>query len=315
MRVLDAVPMPKEFGDDSVVCFTGDIRDQALVRRALEGVKVVFHAAAIIELAQYAPAEVRERVHGVNVEGTRQLLLEAEAAGVERLVHTSSTAVVLDPGCGGGDESLPYSTSRDLYATTKIAAEKLVRGHRGKLLTCSLRPGGIYGPGERKQLVGLTFHGLGKGEPITIIGEGTSRLDYTHIDNLVDAQLRAADRLVDGSPVVGSAYFISDDEPVNHGEFTRRLTQALGMFPKVRYVPAKVLESVAYIAERRFERFGTRPMVTMGQVRTCVLDDYFSIAAARRELAYAPIYSTTTGIASMVSDLTTYLPEARFRGR
>jgi 3beta-hydroxy-delta5-steroid dehydrogenase/steroid delta-isomerase len=50
----------------------------------------------------------------------------------------------------GGDESAPYSTSRDLYTSTKIAAERAVLDANGNgLLTCAIRPGGIYGPGER----------------------------------------------------------------------------------------------------------------------------------------------------------------------
>src|SRR5262249_2024153 len=144
VHVLDAAPMPNHYWDGAaipgdVVVFQGDLRDAALVRRAVEGVKVVFHTAALIELAQYAPREVAERVRAVNVDATRVLLDAAEAAGVERFVQTSSTATVLGPECGGGDESLPYSTQQDLYAITKVAAEKLVRAHRGEMLTCSLR--------------------------------------------------------------------------------------------------------------------------------------------------------------------------------
>lgn len=315
VHVLDAAPMPKGFADDGVTAYVGDIRDEALVRRALAGVKVVFHTAAIIELARWAPKSVIDLVHSVNVGATEKLLALAEVAGVERLVQTSSTATVLSPDCAGGDESIPYSDSQDLYTVTKVAAEKLVRAHRGTMLTCSIRPGGIYGPGERKQLVGLTFAAMRRGEPVTIIGDGTSRLDYTHVDSLVDAHLRAADRLIPGSVVAGKAYFVSDDQPINHGEFTRRVLRALGMVPKLRYVPIGVLEKVAYLSEKRFARFGTKPLVSQAQIRTCALDYWFDISAARRDLGYVPLYSTDEGILSMVPDLNGYMREIRFRGR
>ena len=95
---------------------------------------------------------MRERVRAVNIDATRTLLELAEAAGVGRFVHTSSTATVLAPDAAGGDESLPYSTSSDLYTTSKVESEKIVRAHRGRMKTVAIRPGGIYGPGERNQL-------------------------------------------------------------------------------------------------------------------------------------------------------------------
>lgn len=313
VTVLD--PADAKFDDAAVKLVRGDLRDPATLDTALRGVDYVFHTAALIELARYAPKDVAERVRSVNVEGTRSLLARAEAAGVRGFVQTSSTATVLGPEIGGGDESLPYSTYGNLYSSTKVEAEKLVRGHRGRMKTCSLRPGGIYGPGERNQLIAPTFSEIRRGQPVTVIGEGSSRIDYTHIDNLVDAHLRAADRLVEGHPVCGSAYFVSDGQPINHGEFSRRLTYQLGMVVKVRYVPVKVLRNVAMVAERAYERFGRKPPLTMGHVDTCAWDNWFNIDAARRDLEYTPKYDTDAGIVSMVKDVEGYLVQIRFRGR
>lgn len=311
--VLD--PAEASFDDPKVRLVRGDLRDVATLDTALRGVDVVFHTAALIELARYAPAEVAARVRGVNVDGTRTLLERAEAAGVTRFVQTSSTATVLTDGNAGSDESQPYSAYPNLYTTTKVAAEKLVRGHRGAMQTCSLRPGGIYGPGERNQLVAPTLTAIAQGNPITIIGDGSSRLDYTHIESLVDAHLRAADRLLPGSPVAGSAYFVSDGQPINHGEFTRRLFTGLGMSLKVRYVSTSMLLKVAYLAERAYERFGKKPAVSMGQVDTCARDNWFSIAAARRDLDYVPKYDTDAGIRTMLPDVEAYIAQTRFVGR
>lgn len=313
-RVVVLDPAEATFEEPGVTQVRGDLRDRALLDGALRGVDVVFHGAAIIELAQYAPKAVKERVHAVNVDGTRLLLERAEAAGVGRFVQTSSIATVMNNGHAGEGEAQPYSTEPNLYAVTKIAAEKLVRGHRGRMQTCSLRPGGIYGPGERNQLLRPSFAEYKNGNPITIIGEGTSRLDYTHIDNLVDAHLRAADRLVEGGPVAGGAYFISDGQPINHGVFNVRMLRALGMEPKVRYVPVSVLSKVAYLSERAFERFGKKPAITLGQIRTCAEDAWYDISAARRDLGYTPLYDTDAGIRSMLVDVEGYMREIGFRG-
>lgn len=312
VRALDAAPM--DFADEGVTVLRGDLCDPAFVRAAVAGVDTIFHTAAIIELAERAPADVKKRIHAVNVEATSKLLALAEEAGVLRFVHTSSTATVLQDGAAGGDESLPYSQAKDLYTTSKVESEVVVRAHRGKMKTVAIRPGGIYGPGERKQLVGPSFAAFRKGEPVTVIGEGTTRLDYTHVANLVDGQLRAAERLYEGSPVAGAAYFITDDQPINHGEFTRRLLRALGLVPKIRYAPVSVLRPVAIASELAFERFGKKPLLTVMQVRTCSTDYYYSIAAARRDLGYSPIYDTDAGIRSMVADVEGYMREIQFRG-
>jgi 3beta-hydroxy-delta5-steroid dehydrogenase/steroid delta-isomerase len=129
VRVLDRVACPVE--DPRVTTIMGDLVEEKDVRRSLEGVDVVFHTAAIIELAERAPAAVKARVRAVNVDATRLLLDASESMGVERFVQTSSTGVVLAEKGAGGDESLPYSTYPDLYCTTKVAAEKLVRARNG----------------------------------------------------------------------------------------------------------------------------------------------------------------------------------------
>ena len=92
----------------------------------------------------------------------------------------------------------------------------LAANGRGGLLTCAIRPGGIYGPGERLTY-GRLVRALKMGAPLVVFGDGSARLDYVYIDNLVDAQLRAAERLAEGSPVCGEAYFLSDETPINAG--------------------------------------------------------------------------------------------------
>jgi nucleoside-diphosphate-sugar epimerase len=83
---LDVAPFdyPEQ---DRVKAVTGDIRDADVVRQAMEGVQWVIHTAAAL------PLYTREEIMSTDLEGTRNILTAAEAAGVERVVHVSSTAV------------------------------------------------------------------------------------------------------------------------------------------------------------------------------------------------------------------------------
>lgn len=284
--------------------FVGDIRKSVDVRAACEGVDVVFHTAALIELARRAPEPFKALVRSVNIEGTRVLVEQAAAAGVTRFVHTSSTNVVYGQRCVGGDETLPYSTSEDLYSSTKAEAERVALAANGaRMRTCAIRPGGIYGPGERKTLIGPVVSSIQQGMPVIGFGDGSTRLDYTYIDNLVDGQLRAAERLVPGSPVCGNAYFVTDDQPINPAEFSVRLVRLMGLGTTARRIPRGVAMAMAKASELAFERFGKpRPQVTEVGVNLCTLDNFFSIAKARRDLGYAPLVTLDEGLRRTAED-------------
>lgn len=77
----------------------------------------------------------------------------AQAAGVKRFVYTASNSVVMGgKKISGGDETLPYTERfNDLYTETKVVAEKFVLSQNGQggLLTCSIRPSGIWGRGDQ----------------------------------------------------------------------------------------------------------------------------------------------------------------------
>ena len=102
----------------------GDVRDPASLRRAMEGVERVVHAAALTRLDPFAA----ERMRSINVEGTRNVLEAARAAGVKRLLHVSSIAAV---GSGTLDRPADETTAWNFehkgpYWATKHEAEQLV---------------------------------------------------------------------------------------------------------------------------------------------------------------------------------------------
>lgn len=296
VHVLDREPSPGPQPD--VRWFQADVRSEDDVRAACQGVDTIFHTAAVIEALTHARRSVATAIRAINVGGTQNVIRMAQQSGVRRLVHTSSITTSFCVNGSGGDETSPYSTSRDLYTATKIEAERAVleANGQGGLLTCAIRPGGIYGPGERLTY-GRLVRALKMGVPLVVFGDGKARLDYVYIDNLVDGELRAAERLTEGSPVCGQAYFLSDETPINAGQFSIELVRNMGLHRKLIRVPDSVAIALGTAWERVYQIFGApKPAFTVANVKLCDIDHYFSIDKAKRDLGYAPLVDTEEGL-------------------
>ncbi len=300
---------PAAFEDPKLRWFRGDIRDAAALAEACEGVDTIFHTAAMIETLTYAPKPFAELVRSVNIEGTRAVLQASRGAGVRRFVHTSSIITASGDQHRGSNETVPYSTASDLYSSTKVASEQLALAANGEsgLLSSAIRPGGIYGPGERSTLVGPLMKALKRGAPLVLFGDGGTRMDYTYIDNLVDAQIRAAERLVEGSPVCGQAYIITDGDPINTGKFSETLVKDMGLDARTIRIPGPVARALATAGERVFQVFGKpKPPVSIVEVELCVRDSHFSIDKAKQDLGYHPIVDTREGLRRTAIDAREY---------
>lgn len=296
VHVLDRAPCPAP--QEGVRWFQGDVRSETDVRAACRGVEAIFHTAAVIEALTHVRPSVAETIREINVGGTLNVLRAAQQSGVKRLVHTSSIVTSFCVNGAGGDETAPYSASQDLYTRTKIEAERAVLQADGRagLRTCAIRPGGIYGPGERLTY-GRLVRALKKGVPLVVFGNGKARLDYVYIDNLVDGELRAAERLTEGSPVCGQAYFLSDETPINAGRFSIELVRRMGLRAPLIRVPDPVALALGATWERVYQLFGApKPMFTVANVKLCDIDHYFSIDKAKRDLGYVPLVDTEEGL-------------------
>ena len=306
VNVLDRAPSPALRED--VRWFQGDVRSSADVLAACEGVDTVFHTAAVIEALTRPRRSVAEEIEAINVGGTKNVIRASHQNGVRRLVHTSSIVAAFCMDAAGRDESIPYSTASDLYTRTKVAAERAVlaaNGERG-LLTCALRPGGIYGPGERLTY-GRLVRALKAGIPLVVFGDGRARLDYVYIDNLVNAEILAAERLFEGSPVCGRAYFLSDDTPINAGQFSIVLAENMGLDVPLVRVPDPLARAMAVALEHVYRVLGApKPLFTVANVKLCDIDHYFSIERARRDLGYEPVVDTEEGLRRMAVEARRY---------
>ncbi len=276
----------------------GDITDTAVCAEAVDGIDTVFHTAAIIDLMGGASVteEYRQRSFGVNVGGTENLVHAGQKAGVQRFVYTASNSVVMGgQTIAGGDETLPY-TSRfnDLYTETKVVAERFVLSQNGVdgMLTCSIRPSGIWGRGDQTMFRKL-FESVIKGHVKVLIGRKSARLDNSYVANLVHGFILAAEHLTPGGTAPGQAYFINDGEPINMFEFARPVVEACGVnWPRIR-VNGPVVRAAMTGWQRLHFRFGIpAPLLEPLAVERLYLDNYFSIAKAGRDLGYQPLFTT-----------------------
>lgn len=307
VRVLARRPLPEleKLGAEAV---RGDLHDAAALRRACAGVGTVFHVAGRVGV--WGP---ESDFHRVNVEGTAHVIAACRAAGVPRLVHTSSPSVVFNGGdLAGVDESAPLCTQAPCaYPTSKAAAERLVRvANADTLATVSLRPHLVWGPGDRNVVPRVLA--LARQGRLKIVGAGRNLVDCTHITNVIDAHVLAEAALMPGNLIGyqtpggdprGRAYFITNGEPVVLWDWINELLRGVGAPEITRrvslataYRAGAVLETVWRVLPLKGD-----PPMTRFVAKELATDHWFKIDAARRDLGYVPRVSMAQGTAELIA--------------
>jgi nucleoside-diphosphate-sugar epimerase len=176
---LDKEPFDYPDCRDKVDAILGDIRDRPTVDRATKGCHIVVHCAAALPL--YSKADI----FSTDVDGTRNVLDAALAAGVDRVVHISSTAVY-----GVPDHHPLYETDPLIgvgpYGEAKIAAERLCLEYRKKGLSVPiLRPKSFVGP-ERLGVFALLYDWARDGRHFPLPGRGDNLYQLMDVEDLCD---------------------------------------------------------------------------------------------------------------------------------
>jgi UDP-N-acetylglucosamine/UDP-N-acetyl-alpha-D-glucosaminouronate 4-epimerase len=187
----------------------GDLRDFDSVRRAVQGMKVIYHEAALPSVAR----SVRDPLesNSANITGTLNLLSAACDERVERVILASSSSVY------GGNHTLPKEetiTPAPLspYAITKLTGELYARvfAQLYGLETICLRYFNVFGPRQdpTTQYAGAIAKFITcalRGEPYPIFGDGEQTRDFTFVENVVHANLLAANARIEGHAVINIA--------------------------------------------------------------------------------------------------------------
>jgi nucleoside-diphosphate-sugar epimerase len=300
LRVLDTRPDPFAPGE-GVTYHRGDVRSAEDVRRAAAGADVVFHLAALIDWGQH-PAD---RVHAVNVGGTRAVVEACRAAGVRALVHVSS----LDAVYGGQplhaiDETQPYPERfPTAYCASKAAAEQVALAASGAGLAVTVvRMCSIWGEGDPYHLG--AFLALARRGPVVRLGRGPAPTQGVYVRNGAYLLGLAARALLAEAPgVAGEVFFATDFAPRSFFDLLEPFVRAAGgrMVPRalaLPRLPVKVLAHVLTLAARVL-----RPVHAFTPLFTPFSVDYvcqeFTVVTdkAARVLGYAPPYSEAEAVA------------------
>jgi nucleoside-diphosphate-sugar epimerase len=281
----------RELGAEPV---RGDLSDREEIEAGATGCETAFHLAA--HLGTWGK---REDFMRDNVEGTENALAGCRVAGVKRFVHCGTEAALIagDP-LVEVDETTPLRPdSKALYSATKALAEKAVRGAGADgFETVVLRPRFVWGTGDTTLLPGIV--GMVESGRFAWIGGGAQLTDTTHVDNVVEGLLLAAEK---GRS--GEAYFVTDGDRVVFREFVSALIETQGLKPPTRSVSATVAGPLAAAAEStwRLLHLGGEPPLTRFAVWISSQECTINISKARSELGYEPIKEREAGLAELAA--------------
>lgn len=272
-----------------VKCFKEDLsRPSKAFLDIFQSATAVFHTAAKVDMwGRYRD------FYAVNVEGTKNVIAACQAQSVKCLVFTSSPSVIArGTDLRGVDESLPYPERYNAYyPQTKAAAEQLVlASNSASLFTCALRPHLIWGPGDTNLIP--TVLARARAGRLVKIGSGNNQVDFSYIDDCVQAHMCACEALLKNPEARGLAYFISQGDPLGLWDWIDRILQIHGLDavkrsinPKLAGVLATILETGARIIP------GFTPLLTRFLVEEMATDHYFNINRAKKLLGYQPAYT------------------------
>jgi UDP-glucuronate 4-epimerase len=213
-----------------------DLRENAAVRNLFRREKfdTIAHLAA---RAGVRPSIQHPQLYyDTNVTGTLHLLDAARATGVERFIFASSSSVY------GVSKTVPFSEEQHLtqtispYAATKLAAEFLCStySHLYKLRVVALRYFTVYGPRQRPDLAIHQFaRKIHAGQPIDQFGDGTTRRDYTYIDDIIQGTMAA---LTYKGPLF-DIFNLGESETIQLKDLIEKIEKALGKKAKINQLP------------------------------------------------------------------------------
>lgn len=268
----------------------GDLAKPETLPGAVRGADIVVHSAA--HVGDWGPPEI---YRAINVVALEHMLIAAEREGrLKRWIQISSLGVYPARHHYGTDETTPTSlTGLDGYTQTKAEAEEVIKRHIREygLPAVILRPGFIYGPGDRhalKRIVDRIENGT-----LRFVGPGDKVLNNTAVDNLVDAIMLA----MENPNALGEIFNIRDERLVTREEFINSVADYLGRKPP-RHAPEwfarTMVGPIEWFATLRGKK--TPPFLTKAQLKFMANNLDFSINKAKRILGYKPRVDFREGI-------------------
>lgn len=264
----------------------GGLDDTAALQRAVEGVDVVFHLAALTAARSEAEYE------RTNLGGTERLL-DAIAAAAERprrLVYLSSLAAVGPCRAGrpvGRDDPCEPLTA---YGRSKLAGERACLAAGELIETVVLRPPAVYGPRDREMLRFFRLAARG----LLPIPTGPDRpVQMVHVTDLAEAAIEAA-----AAPAARGIYHVAEPRAYLWDEVADLFGQALGRRVRIVKVPAALVTAAAAMSELTARALGRTTVFNREKARELLAPGWLcETETLRREVGFVPKIELAAGLA------------------
>ena len=260
----------------------GDLNDAESLRAAVAGCRFVMHVAADYRL--WAPDA--GPMYETNVQGSLRMLEAAAEARVERMVYTSSVAVLGSTGgAGPADEETPVTVAEMIgpYKRSKFLAEQAVRERAAELgfALVTVNPSTPIGPGDVKPTpTGRIIVDAANGRIPAFVDTG---LNIVHVDDVARGHLLALDR-----GKVGERYILGGTD-MSLQDILGTIVELTGRrAPRIR-LPRRAVYPLAVCAESFARLAGGEPLISRDAVRMAAKPMYFSSSRAERELGYTSV--------------------------
>ncbi len=273
--------------DLDVEAIAGDLDDIARLEEACAGCDVVFHVAA---KADYWKDDDRDALWRINVDGTLHLLKAARAAGVRRVVFTSSASTIgIRPGGEPADESDRFNLppQRFRYAWSKVKAEEIAADFAADGLDIvTLNPTVIIGPGDINAISGSFILETARWQWLTPMSSGG--LAVIDARDVAAAQLSAVENGRSGER------YILNTANLSYREWYQMIARACDVRPPILSMPNRLLEPTARLIEL-LRALGIQTPMDANQTRLGGAHIYFDGGKAQREL-FSPSIDIATSL-------------------
>ena len=255
------------------------------LRKAMQGVDVVFHVAALAK--DWGKAQWYQQA---NVDATQQVIKSSEQAGVGRIVFISSVSIFQYTGFrhANAQEMTPDSTISH-YAISKQKGEVLVQA--SQLDSCIVRPG-LFPFGTRDSNFERLAQAIKQGV-LPLVNQGKSVINTAYVDNLVEGIYLSAIE----PKAVGNSYVIADEGMPSWAELVGYIAELSGVAKPRISLPSQVSHFLGYMQDYwEFALPNIEPPMTHYRSQLMTHDIHFSIGNAQKDLGYAPKLSWQEGI-------------------